>query len=229
MSMQLVLVRGAAQSGSLVLLADDFQDGDAEGGTSTTAGTSFGSGDGDAAWPPPGRRGCGGRRARSGIPAMSCGPRSGSTQGGLAVATAVGPEGRYVVHLHDDGTDLLIDRPWGTFETLATAAPVTPGEWHALAIGVQDDLVHVYVDGEPLAAVAVDRPLVAGSVGFGALDGSIVAFDNVYVTVLRGPLPSACAVGPAGPVAVEAPEVEEPPDEGGGDEPEGEAEGVSRT
>jgi len=146
--------------------------------------------------------------------------------GGLAVSVAVGDEGRYVVHLHQGGTDLLLDRPWGTFETLASRAAVEAGEWHALAVGVDGGEIQVYVDGNPLLTAGTANPFAAGSVGFGALDGSSVAIDNVVVAILRAGLPAAAfpspVAAPAAPAVDEPPEADQGNGDGGDDEPQAE-------
>ncbi|MBU1226110.1 MAG: hypothetical protein KJ698_02690, partial [Actinobacteria bacterium] len=217
---------GAALTGSLVLLADDFQDGDAAGWEVGAGwyvlgvGEAYGLAASGPAWGWwPGGEGWEPRyllRASFRV-----------DTGGLAVSVTVGDEGRYVVHLHEEGTDLLLDRPWGTFETLATTGPVETAAWHLLAVGIDGADLRVYVDGEPWLAVAVDEPLTGGSVGFGALEGSLVAIDNVYVTVLVRELPGLAAgggepvepvVAAAAPPVVAAPPGEEPgpaPPEGG--------------
>jgi len=208
---------GEATTGTLVLLSDDFQDGDADGWDVDSgwyvvgAGSEFLLASSGAAWVwwPGGEDWEPRYVLRSSIRVDS---------GGLAVSVAVGDEGRYLVHLHEDGTDLLLDRPWGTFETLASGAAVEAGEWHALVVGVNGGEVQVYVDGAPLITAEVTNPFAAGSVGFGALDGSLVAIDNVVVTVLRAGLPAvAFPQAVAAPAAPAAPVVEDPPEDDGAD------------
>jgi hypothetical protein len=212
---------GEATTGGLVLLSDDFQDGDADGWDVDSgwyvlgAGSEYRLASSGAAWvwwP-------GGEDWESRY-VLRCSIRVDG--GGLAVSVAVGDEGRYVVHLHEDGTDLLLDRPWGTFETLASGAAVEPGEWHALAVGVDGGEIQVYVDGNPLLTADAANPFEVGSVGFGALDGSLVAIDNVFVIVLRSGLPAAAFPQPvAAPVAPAAPVVDEPPEDDGGNDGDG--------
>ncbi len=209
---------GGASAGSLVLLGDDFQDGDAagweidEGWYVLGAGSAYGMAangpawvwwTGGLGWSPPYAL-----RASFRIDA-----------GGLAASVAVGEKGRYVVHLHETGTDLLLERPWGSFTALGSAAAVEQGRWHQLAAGFDDDRLQVYVDGEPWVAASIPEPLAGGSVGFGALDGSMSAFDNVFVTVLADGLPPF--PGPIGPVApvdqvAPPPAVDHPPIAGPG-------------
>ncbi len=209
---------GEATAGTLVLLSDDFQDGDAAGWDVDSgwfvlgAGSEYRLASSGAAWAwwPGGENWEPRYVLRSSIRV---------DRGGLAVSIAVGDEGRYVVHLHEDGTDLLLDRPWGTFETRASGAAIEAGEWHALAVGVDGGEIQVYVDGNPLITAEAANPFTEGSVGFGALDGSLVAIDNVIVTVLRAGLPAVAFPQPvAAPAAPAAPVVDEPPeDDGGGD------------
>lgn len=217
-------VSGEATTGSLVLLSDDFQDGDADGWDVDSGWYVLGSGSeyrlasAGAAWvwwP-------GGEDWESRY-VLRCSIRVDG--GGLAVSVAVGDEGRYVVHLHEDGTDLLLDRPWGTFETLASGAAVEAGEWHALAVGVDGGEIQVYVDGNPLLTTEAANAFAEGSVGFGALDGSLVAIDNVFVTALRSGLPAAAfpqpVAAPAAAAAPAAPVVDEPPEDDGGNDDDG--------
>jgi len=221
---------GGARTGSQLLLADDFQDGDAEGWQIDSGWYVLGAGSqyrlassGSAwVWWPGGEEWEPSYVLRSSVRVDA---------GGIAVSLAVGAEGRYVVHLHEDGTDLLLDRPWGDFETLASAEPVAIAAWHQVTAGVDGGEIQVYVDGVPLLGATVEDSLTAGSVGFGALSGSVVSFDNVFVTVLENGLPAFQGPEPAPelePVAV-APVVEEPPgeepQEGPGEDPGEEPQG----
>lgn len=219
---------GEASAGTLLLLSDDFQDGDAtgwdidEGWYVLGLGTAYALAASGEAW-----TWWTAGEAWEAPYALRASFRIDS--GGLAVSLAVSAEGRYVVHLHEEGTDLLLERPWGTFTGLGSGEAVEPGVWHLLAAGFDGDRIQMYVDGEPWAAGSIPDPLSGGSVGFGALDGSVAAFDNVWVTVLAGGLPpfpagvEAQPEAPAGPAP--PPIVEQPPAAGpepGQEEPAGE-------
>ena len=225
--------QGAAVTGQGVLLSDDFQDGDASdwdvgyGWFIHGAGTEYVLASSDAAWTwwPEGGSWDAGYVLRASVRV---------DQGGLGVSVAVGQEGRYLVLFHEGGTDLLVDRPWGTLEPLASGDPVELGAWHGLAFGVDDSELQVYVDGSPWLRHELSDALSGGSVGFGALDGSLVAVDNVVVTVLQRAFPPAAFPEPA-PLAVADPggvvedplaeQDDEPPGEED-DEPSGEGAGL---
>ncbi|MCB2224091.1 MAG: hypothetical protein KQH83_07950 [Actinobacteria bacterium] len=213
-------VSGEAATGTMVLLADDFQDGDLAGWDVDDGWYLYGTGTeylaaaGGAAWMwwPGGEDWPDAYALRSSVRI---------DRGGLAVSIAVGPEGRYVLHLHEDGTDLLLDRPWGTFTTLASGAPVAAGAWHALVFGCDGSSLQAYVDGQPLLAAEAGAALPGGSVGFGALDGAVAGVDNVLVTRLQAGLPAFPGVAAPAPGPAAAPPAVAAPPEPPGEEPEG--------
>jgi hypothetical protein len=182
----------ALVSGSGVLLREDFQDGDTAGWlveagwyVLENGGRRMAAAGGEAwAW------------YLGGLGWARYGVRLGFlvNAGSLGVSVAVGEEGRYVVQFSEQGVYLLKDAPYGSVQALGSAQPVSLGEPHVLAVGVDGGHLQVYVDGVLLIDATDPSPLPGGSVGLGAGAGSAVVVDNIVVASLGGPLPQIQAV-----------------------------------
>jgi hypothetical protein len=187
-------------SASSVLLREDFQDGEIEDWSIDTGWYLLSTGNrrvlatGGEAW----------GRHREGTDWSRYAARFGVLirQGTLGLSVAVGDDGRYVVHLGEDGVYLLKDSPYGSFTTLGSAPPAMPGIPHGVAVGVDGGHLQVYLDGALLIDATDPAPLPGGTIGLGAGDGSSVQVDNIMVAALRGPLPTLQV---SGAPAMEAP------------------------
>jgi hypothetical protein len=185
----------AMLQGARVLLREDFQDGDTAGWQVDAGWFILENGDRRMA-------GAGGEAwawYEGGLEWSRYATRLAVLRNGgsFGLSAAVGPDGRYLVHLAPDGVYLLKDAPYGTFATLGSAQPVPLGEAHVLAVGVDGGHLQVYVDGVLRIDATDPAPLAGGSVGLGAEEGSSVVVDNIVVASLGGPLPQAQAVGEA--------------------------------
>ena len=183
----------AMLEGSRVLLREDFQDGDTAGWR-VDAGwfvlengerRMLGAGGEAWAWYEGGREWA---RYAARLAVVVDG-------GSVGVSLAVGAEGRYQVQLAEDGVYLLKEAPWGSRQALGSAQPVTRGEPHVLAAGLDGGHLQVYVDGRLLIDAIDAAPLAGGSIGLGAAEGSSAVVDNIVVASLGGSLPSLEVVG----------------------------------
>jgi len=191
-------------SGS-ILFRDDFQDGQAQ--EWQTSGGWFVEQDGDRYYF--GTSGEGWAWVSGGVSwtdyLFHAGVRLDS---GVAFLTMnMTSEGRYVLRIDQDGLYLIKEQPAGQFTTLAQTGPVAMGTGHSISIAAQAGHLQVYVD----RALWIDHndlaPVLRGTIGVSALDGSRVIVDNVLVAQYAGSLPAGV---PEAPPAVD----QEPPTPG---------------
>ena len=104
--------------------------------------------------------------------------------------------GRYVLRIDQDGLYLIKEQPAGQFTTLAQTGPVAMGTGHSISMAAQAGHLQVYVD----RALWIDHndpaPVLRGTVGVSALEGSRVIVDNVLVAQYAGSLPAGVAQAP---------------------------------
>lgn len=197
----------------VVLFQDDFQDGQAEEWTISSA-WSVQQSDNLYVF---GATGYGGAWLAQGQNWENYIFRAGARvdSGNLSMNINVSQSGRYILNMRPDGVFLLKEYPAGNYTLLAQSGPFTLNIGHAVAFASQDGHLQVYVDRVLWMDVTDSAPLPRGTIAVGAQDGSRVGVDNVLVMGLSTPLPSGVAQAPA-PIAAEPPaEVLAPPDNGG--------------
>lgn len=134
--------------------------------------------------------------------------------GGLAVGVRAGPEGRYVVHVGTAVVGLVREQPWGEPTVLATTMPLEPNRSHALSVAVVGGHLQVWSDGRLILEYSDPNPLPAGTVTFGAADGSVAWIDGLRITSLGAPLPPARPATARGDAAAVPPDLDAEPEGG---------------
>ncbi|MCJ7530635.1 MAG: fibronectin type III domain-containing protein [Anaerolineales bacterium] len=220
-------------TGGAVLFRDDFQDGQPDGWQTTGAWYvnqqgdvyTFGATGQGAVWVPEGNT------WQDYILRTVVMVNSGT----LALNFRLTRNGRYLLTIREDGVYLSKELPGADATTLGRAAAPSLGVSHWVVIGGERGHIQVYIDRVIVLDYTDPAPLLQGTIGFGTLDGSQAAVDDVLVTRLTGSLPVASVAPPVlsggqapqavGPPLVNLPPVVElPPQEEERGEEEGEQE-----
>jgi hypothetical protein len=101
--------------------------------------------------------------------------------GGVGFNYMLTNSGRYIILLHEKGTYLAKESPPGTVTVLAQAPAPALGKWHWLAIASQEGHLQVFIDRQLIIDVTDQQPLLAGTIGLGALNDSQAYVDDVLV------------------------------------------------
>jgi hypothetical protein len=220
-------------TGGAVLFRDDFQDGQPDGWQTTGAWYvnqqgdvyTFGATGQGAAWVPEGNT------WQDYILRTVVRVNSGT----IALNFRLTRNGRYLLTIREDGVYLSKELPGADATTLGRAAAPSLGDSHWVVIGGERGHIQVYIDRGLVLDYTDPAPLLQGTIGFGTIDSSQAAVDDVLVTRLAGSLPIASvappvlsggqAPQPVGPPLVNLPPVVElPPQEEERGEEEGEQE-----
>lgn len=107
--------------------------------------------------------------------------RAGQGVGRVAVNISGEPPNNQEYSIVLPPGEIGVDRvAGGQTQTLAAGpSPIQPGGWYDVAVRVQNGQISVAVGGQTVVTAVDRQPLPAGIVGFGALEGSGFAFDQV--------------------------------------------------
>jgi len=200
----------APGAAGVILFQDDFQDGQPDGWQITTAwyvqqeGNTyyFGSSGQGGAWVP-------GGGSWSDYEFQST---VRVTAGGVMLSYRLTHEGRYLLHLREDGLYLTKEYPKGNYTTLTQTAAPSLSAWHQVSVVGYGGHLQVYVDRMLQLDYTDPSPLLQGTIAVATLEGSQAAVDDVLVTRLTAALPTP---GPmALPVTVAPPPVPLPVEAG---------------
>jgi hypothetical protein len=203
-----------------ILFQDDFQDGQPDGWQITAAWYVqqegnvyyFGSSGQGGAWVP-------GGGSWSDYEFQST---VRVTAGGVILSYRLTQEGRYLLHLREDGLYLTKEYPKGNYTTLTQTAAPSLNAWHQVSVAGYGGHLQVYVDRMLQLDYTDPSPLLQGTIAVATLEGSQAAVDDVLVTRLMTALPTPAPMAlpptvapPATPLPEEAglPLEEVPPPE----------------
>jgi len=113
-----------------------------------------------------------------------------ATAGGVILSYRVTHEGRYLLHLREDGMYLSREYPIGTYTTLTQAAAPSQNAWHQVTVAGYGGHLQVYVDRELQLDYVDPSPVLQGTIGVSTLDGYQATVDDVLVTRLTILLPT---------------------------------------
>lgn len=186
-----------------ILFQDDFQDGSNAPWKITTAWNveqdgdvySFNSSGYGAAWIPYGQS------WRNYVYQVDTQLESGS----LVLSFVLTQQGRYGLHMRQDGIYLMKESPPGNISVLSQTGPISIPGWHQVVLSSYEGHLQVHIDNALWIDYIDSQPLYNGTIAVSSLEGSNVAVDDVLVTRLTEPLVSDDVVAP--PPQASAPDV----------------------
>ena len=178
-----------------LLFQDDFQDGTNAPWTITTSWNvqqdgdvyTFNSSAYGAAWIPYGQS------WRTYVYQLNTQLEDGS----LVLSIAMTQQGRYALHMRQDGLYLMKESPPGNISVLTQTGPISMPGWHQVELSIFEGHLQVHIDSALWIDYVDSEPLSNGTIAVSSLEGSSVAVDDVLVTRLIEPLVSGEVVAPA--------------------------------